>query len=61
MPILEKGGKCGDESNMVPIDDEHLCSTIISWDIDLSINNTPEIAYFVLSSLHIGGAKYRVY
>ena len=58
-PRKEKN--CGDDFSTIIIDDDNLCDTIISRNTDLRRNNIPESIYLVLSSLHIGGAKYRVY
>ena len=55
---------CGDDSSMVPLDDEHLCDTIIAGNIDISSNYIMEIRDLVLSYLHIGiqivDEKYRI-
>ena len=53
----------GDYS-MVLLNNNHLCDTIISENIDISCNNMMETGSFVLPSLHIslhvGDAKYRI-
>ena len=46
---------------MVLQDDGYLCYNIIAENTYLSSNNITEIRHSVLSSLHIGGAKYRIY
>ena len=38
-----------------------LCEIEISDNTNISINNIPEIKYSVLSSPHIGDAKYKIY
>ena len=57
--------KCGDDSSMVLIDDNHLWKTITVGNKYLSGNNIMEIRDLVLSSLrigiNIGGAKYSIY
>ena len=42
-------------------DQGRVCDTVISDNIDLSGNNTLKSTYIILYSLHIGGAKYRIY
>ena len=56
-----KENNCGDESSMVLLYDKHLCDTIIAGNTDLTSNNIPEYRYSVLPSLHISGAKYRIF
>ena len=51
---------CDEYSRMVPVDDEHSCDTIISYNTDGRINSVPESRYSVLSYIHISGAKYRI-
>ena len=46
---------------MVLLDDKHSCGTIIAENIYLSSNNDMESRDPVLSYLHNGGVKYRIY
>ena len=49
-----------DDSSTYLLYDGHFCDTIIPENIYLSSNNIPERKYFILSSLHMGGEKYRI-
>ena len=40
--------------------DENMCDTVIADNIDLISNTISENIDLVLSSLHIGGTKYRI-
>ena len=42
-------------------DEGHMCDTIIAENKDLRRNKISESIDSVLSSLHIGGSKYRIY
>ena len=59
-----KENNCGDDLNMVLLDDEHLGDTIIAGNTDLRDNRMLKSRYSVLSSvyiiLHNGDAKYRI-
>ena len=53
----KKGKKCGADSSIVPLDDEHLCDTIISINTYISCNKTLEIRDSFRYNLHIGDVK----
>ena len=57
-PVEEKN--CGDDYIMFLPYDGHVCDNVITENTDLIINKSNEIMYSVLSSLHIGGKKYRI-
>ena len=51
----------GDYFSMFLTDDCNLCDTIIADNTDLRSDNITEIIDSVISSFHIGGAKYRIH
>ena len=53
--------KYGDDFRMFIIDDGHLCDIVIAENIYIRRNKITERRDSVLSSLHIGGVKYRIY
>ena len=61
MPTPEKVKKRDNDSIIFLTDDSNICDIIIAEKKCLSSNNILESICSMLSSLKIGGAKYRIY